>query len=97
MGIFFAALDRIPPGYSEGSYCGVCWGTTLSTSADGRRRWLWGEALDGSGTVSFNLFMLTAGPALRPCEMSAEDVTAFVLGHIPKMTPERLLHFAHQK
>ncbi|RZL84678.1 MAG: hypothetical protein EOP66_02490 [Sphingomonas sp.] len=80
---FLAALDRLPIGYSEGVYRGVNWGTTLSTSADARRRWLWAEALDGSGAISFNLYMLAAGPALRPCEMPAEDVIAFVLGYVP--------------
>lgn len=83
MDAFLAALDRIPIGYSEGAYRGAGWGTTLSTSTDARRRWLWAEALDGSGTVSFNLYMLAAGPALRPCEMPAEAVIAFVLGYAP--------------
>ncbi len=83
MEAFIAALDRFPTGYGEGSYRGVRWGATLSVSADAKRRWLWGEALDGSFTVSFNLYMLAAGPALRPCEMPAADVIAFVLGYVP--------------
>lgn len=87
MDAFLTALDRLPIGYSEGSYRGVRWATTLSTSADGRRRWLWAEALNGSGTVSFNLYMLSAGPALRPCEMQARDVIAFVLGYVPDNAP----------
>lgn len=92
MEAFLAALDRFPIGYSEGSYRGVRWGVTLSASTDGRRRWLWGEALGGIpgdtgggiGTVSFNLYMLASGPALRPCEMPSEDVIAFVLGYVPE-------------
>ena len=80
---FLAAIARLPTGYGQGWYRGTRWGVTLSASPDGRRRWLWGEALDGAGTVSFNLYLLAAGPALRPCEMPAEEVIAFVLGYVP--------------
>lgn len=83
MDAFLAALDRLPIGYSTGSYRGARWGVTISASVDGRRRWLWGEALNGTGTVSFNLYMLASGPALRPCEMPAEEVIAFGVGYVP--------------
>ncbi|CAA9522306.1 MAG: hypothetical protein AVDCRST_MAG91-2274 [uncultured Sphingomonadaceae bacterium] len=84
MNAFLDALDRLPVGYSEGLYRGTRWAVTLSASSDERRRWLWGEELGGAGRVSFNLYMLESGPALRPCEMPAEDVVAFVLGYEPE-------------
>ena len=88
MTAFLAALEQLPTGYSEGLYRGTRWGVTLSASSDERRRWLWGEELGGVGRVSFNLFMLGSGPMLRPCEMSAEDVIAFVLGYQPEEAPQ---------
>jgi hypothetical protein len=82
-GEWLERLASIPVGYSEGVYEGRRWGVTSAVSADGRRRWLYGEELGGPGRVSFNLYRTAAGLALRPCEMSAEWVTAFVLGYVP--------------
>lgn len=81
---FLAALAAIPAGHSRGRFAGKRWGTTLDVSADGRRRWLYAEALDGSDHVSFNLYALASGPALRPCEMAAGKVVAFVRGYVPE-------------
>jgi len=89
---FLAALDRLPIGYSEGRYAGHRWGVTLDMAADRRRCWLWGEQLGGTGRVSFNLYRLAGGPLLRPCEMPAETVIAFVLAYRPDpdlITPPR--------
>jgi hypothetical protein len=89
---FLAALDRLPIGYSEGRYAGHRWGVTLDMAADRRRCWLWGEQLGGAGRVSFNLYRLADGPVLRPCEMPAETVIAFVLAYRPDpdlITPPR--------
>jgi hypothetical protein len=80
---FMAAVEALPAGYSRGTCDGRRWGVTLDASIDGRRRWLYGEALDGSDHVSFNLYRLAAGPALRPCEMPVEKVVRFVLGYVP--------------
>ena len=82
MNAFLAALDTIPEGYGEGLYDGRRWGVTYKIAADRRQCWLWGEELGGTGRVSFNLYLLAGGLALRPCEMSAEHVTAFVLGYV---------------
>lgn len=82
-GRFLDAVDALPAGYAEGTYDGRRWGVTLDTSPDRRRRWLYGEALDGSDHVSFNLYRLDAGPALRPCEMPVAKVVGFVLGYTP--------------
>ena len=86
---FLAALDRLPIGYSEGRYAGHRWSVTLDMAADRRRCWLWGEQLGGTGRVSFNLYRLADGPVLRPCEMPAETVIAFVLAYRPD--PERTM------
>ncbi len=81
---FIRALHALPRGYSEGEYDGRRWGVTLSASADAKRWKLFAEALGGAGRVSFNLYDLdTLGPRLKPCEMPAERVVAFVLGYRP--------------
>ena len=80
---FMAALEALPMGYSQGWCDGRRWGVTIEASADARRCWLYGEALDGADHVSFNLYRLATGPALRPCEMPAATVVAFVLGYRP--------------
>lgn len=79
---FLDALETWPPGYGEGLYDGRHWGVTLTESADRRRVWLYGEELGGTGRVSFNLYRLSGGRvALRPCEMPAATVIAFVRGY----------------
>jgi hypothetical protein len=45
---------------------------------------LFARALAGGDVVSFNLYRLRSGEdSLRPCEMPAEKVVAFVLGYAP--------------
>lgn len=78
-----AALDALPIGYSQGWFEGRRWGVTLDASPDGRRCWLYAEALDGSDHVSFNLYRLAGGPVLKPCEMPAAKVVGFTLNYRP--------------
>ena len=81
---FLIALAKLPTGYSRGSYCGGSWGVTVERSADGRRVKLYGEALGGDDHVSFNLYHAGGQPRLKPCEMPAEKVIAFVTGFAPE-------------
>ena len=84
MDSFLAKFDALPAGYGEGRFAGRRYGVTLSASADGRRRWLYGEELGGPGRISCNLYRLADGQvALRPCEMPADTVIDFVLGFEP--------------
>ncbi len=80
-------LDRLgtwPSGHSEGTFQGRRFGVTLHRSADGRRLWLYAEERGGGDFVSANLYTLSSGEALlRPCEMPAQIVAAFVLGFRP--------------
>ncbi|UPG71927.1 hypothetical protein MVG78_15500 [Roseomonas gilardii subsp. gilardii] len=78
---FLARLGRLPQGYSEGRYAGRRYGVTLASSGDGRRRWLYGEELGGTGRISCNIYLGREGKALlRPCEMPLDEVIDFVLG-----------------
>lgn len=83
LALFARALDQLPEGYSEGTFENRRWGVTLKRSLDGRRRWLWGEALGGAERVSANVYRLGMGLRLLPCEMPAETVVDFVLGFRP--------------
>jgi hypothetical protein len=81
---FESALAAIPDGYGEGVYNGLRYGVIVRNSRDGRRTNLLARALAGGDLVSFNLYRPRSGVAsLRPCEMPAEKVVAFVLGYVP--------------
>ena len=78
---FESALAAIPSGCGEGMYEGLPYGVTVRKSRDGKRTSLVARALAGGEVVSFNLYRLRSGEdSLRPCEMPAEKVVAFVLG-----------------
>jgi hypothetical protein len=81
---FVAALETLPRGYSEGLYGERRYGVTINRSDDGGRWWLFGRELGGADIVSLNLYRTASGGiALRPCEMPAEKVIAFVRGYHP--------------
>lgn len=82
---FDIALAAIPTGYGEGVYAGTRYGTTVRRAADGRRMTLFAEQLGGTDRISFNGYGLNAGFVLKPCEMPAEKVIAFVLGYLPAL------------
>jgi hypothetical protein len=81
---FELVLARLSDGYAEGDFDGRRWGATVRRSEDGRRLWLFAEELGGTDTVSFNRYLLDGcRSALKPCEMSSDKVTAFVLRFRP--------------
>lgn len=80
---FDEAFAALPKGASEGLFEGRRWGLTVTSSADGRRHWLYGEELGGHGRVSANLYRVGGALRLKPCEMPAERVRGFVLGYAP--------------
>ena len=81
---FESALAAIPSAYGEGLYEGLRYGVTVRKSRDGKRTNLFARALAGGDAVSFNVYRLRCGEGLlRPCEMPAEKVVAFVLGYVP--------------
>jgi hypothetical protein len=81
-----SVLAAISSGYGEGVYEGRRYGVAVRKSGDGKRISLFARALAGGDVVSFNLYRLKSGEdALRPCEMPAEKVVAFVLGYVPDL------------
>ena len=88
---FEAALDTLPEGYSVGFYEGRRYGVSLHRSNDGRRETLFARELAGTDVVSFNRYRLGSGlTSLKPCEMSAEKVRAFVLGFRWRLDHKRM-------
>lgn len=81
---FERRLAAIPTGYTEGEFAGRRWGATVRRSADRKRISLFAEDLAGKDIISFNLYRLEEGDALKPCEMSSEKVATFVLGYRPE-------------
>lgn len=82
---FLAALDRLPKGAFTARAGGVRWRAARTLFAGGRSEKIEAKALTGAGYVSANIFRLSDGTArLRPCEMPAGDVVAFVLAAVPE-------------
>lgn len=76
---FLAAFDALPNGTFRGNAHGRTYIATRSQVAGGRGEKLIAEAVDGSDYISLNLYRLTAGPLLKPCEMPPQKVIEFVL------------------
>jgi hypothetical protein len=74
---------RIPEGWSSMTFDGRRYGVTRTELADGRIQKLYAEELGGTDVVSANLY---AGGRLRPCEMPAATVIAFVSRARPEGT-----------
>lgn len=76
---FLTALEALPNGYFKATYNGAPYGVTVERLSGGRQIKLYAEALGGADHVSFNLYLPTSGKILlKPCEMPAEKVIAFV-------------------
>ena len=78
-----ALVARVPEGWTAVSYGGRRYGLSRTTHTDGRSVSLYAEELGGSDVVSANVFRLTGGAELRPCEMPAAKVLAFLAGWQP--------------
>jgi hypothetical protein len=73
-------VDRVPEGWTAVSYAGRRYGLSRTTHAGGRSVSVFAEELDGSDVVSANVFRLSGGAELRPCEMPAAKVLDFLEG-----------------
>jgi len=74
-------LSAWPEGYFVAVFAGRRYGVTRSVHAGGRSMKLYAEELGGADRISLNIYRPVGGdPALKPCEMPADKVTAFVLG-----------------
>jgi peptide-methionine (S)-S-oxide reductase len=77
-------VDRVPVGWTEVGYAGRTWGLTRADHAHGGTTTLYAEELGGASAVSANVWRTRGGAVLRPCEMPARDVLAFLRGWTPE-------------
>ncbi len=81
----WTTLCRWPLGYFTAAYRDRRYRVTRSVLAGGRSMKLWAEELGGNDRISLNIYAPSSGdPALKPCEMPVDKVTAFVLGARPE-------------
>lgn len=80
---FTAALQALPLGSFFGVANGRSYIVTRRLVAAGRGEKLVAEAVDGSDYISLNLYHLTSGDILKPCEMPAKKVIDFVFALVP--------------
>jgi hypothetical protein len=78
-----ALVERVPVGWTEVGYAGRSWGLTRSDHAHGGTTTLYAEELGGPSAVSANVWHTSGGDVLRPCEMPARVVLAFLRGWTP--------------
>jgi hypothetical protein len=80
---FIAAFDALPAGTFRARFEDRPYIVTKSALSKGKAQKLVAEELGGTDYISLNLYRLTSGPLLKPCEMPDEKVIAFVLGLTP--------------
>ena len=71
-------LAAIPLGTSTGRAHGRSYVATRSLFNAGRSTKLVAEERGGADYISLNFYDLAAGPRLKPCEMHADKVIAFL-------------------
>ena len=64
------------------TYCGRRYGLRRTSRAGGRSVSIYAEQLGGSDVVSTNVYRTSGGDLLRPCEMPAATVLAFLHGWV---------------
>lgn len=80
----WSVLDGWPRGYFTARYQGRRYGVTNTAHANGLSFKLYAEELGGADRISLNIYRppSRSEPALRPCEMPIDKVTAFVTGAV---------------
>jgi hypothetical protein len=70
----------VPEGWTLVEFRRRRYGLRRTSRAAGRSISIYAEQLGGSDTVSTNVYRTPAGDVLRPCEMPAATVLAFLRG-----------------
>lgn len=69
---------RVPEGWSDVEYDERRWSVIRTVHGDGRSESILAEELGGTDLVSANLYRVDGEDVLKPCEMPAEKVLAFL-------------------
>ena len=78
-----ALLERVPEGWTSVTCHGRRYGLSRTTRAGGRSVSVYAEELGGPDVVSTNVYRTTTADLLRPCEMPAAKVLAFLRAWSP--------------
>lgn len=73
-------IDLIPEGYSEGIYQGRSYGVSKQIFNSGKSQKIFAEELGGNNFISLNYYQTSGKDWLKPCEMPAAKVIAFLEG-----------------
>ena len=73
-------LARVPEGWTEVGYANRRWGLRGTSRVGAAAVSVYAEQLGGTDVVSANVYRTGSGLALRPCEMPAATVLAFLRG-----------------
>lgn len=71
-------VQSLPPGTTVGTSCGKRYATSHTLFSAGRAHKVVAEELGGADYISLNLYLLSDGAQLFPCEMPADKVIAFL-------------------
>ncbi|MEM9578505.1 MAG: hypothetical protein AAF999_16015 [Pseudomonadota bacterium] len=80
---FVQALTALPVGTTSGTFAGQRYVVSKTLHAAGKSVKLVAEETGGQDYISLNLYRLTSGARLYPCEMSRGKVIRFVEGFAP--------------
>ena len=75
-----ALVARVPTGWTRVAFGGRTWGLSRSDNAGGRSVFVEADELGGPGRLSTNVWFTADEVLLRPCEVPAADVLAFLRG-----------------
>ena len=71
-------VDRVPEGWSVVEYDGRPYGLVRTTRAGGRSVSILAQELGGADVISANVYRVSGGDVLKPCEMPAAKVLDFL-------------------
>lgn len=71
-------IQKLPEGYSEGTYNAMKYGLTKTTFNNGKSFKIYGEELGGKDYISLNYYITEEKEILKPCEMSKQKVILFL-------------------
>lgn len=74
----FNSIEKIPEGYSEGSYNHRKYGITKTSFNTGNSFKIYGEELGGTNFISLNYYITKEKDLLKPCEMPEQKVVHFL-------------------
>lgn len=80
-----AGIKALPLGTTTGEANGRRYVTTRTALSNGRAIKLVAEELGGTDYISANLYDLSKGAQLYPCEMPPEKIIAFVRAYLPEV------------